>query len=341
MPGFEDEVREIFCKELAGLGSIRADRSGSVACELAGRGPRVLLAGHMDEVGFRVQAITEGGFLQLVAVGGWWTHVLMAQLLEVKTSEGKKLTGVVASRPPHFMSAEEREKVQPLTSLFVDLGAESRAEVEDWGVRVGDPVAPQTSFRELRRKGRYLAKAFDNRAGMGAAILAGQELAKLKRANRVLVAGSVQEEVGLRGAQTLATMVEPDVAVLLEGTPADDTPGFDLSLSQGKVGEGVQIRLHDPSAIMNPRLARLAVETAEKEGIAHQVAVRQSGGTDAGRVHLAGEGVPCVVLGVPARYIHSHGAIIEGADFEAAVELSVALVKRLTAAQVRKLTSFV
>ena len=157
----------------------------------------------------------------------------------------------------------------------------------------------------------------------------------------MLVAGTVQEEVGLRGAQTLAAMAKPDVAVLLEGTPADDTPGFDQDLGQGKVGKGVQIRLHDPSAIMNPRLARLAVETAEREGIPHQVAVRQSGGTDAGRVHLAGEGVPCVVLGIPARYIHSHAAIIDGADFDAAVSLSVALVRRLTAVQVKKLTKFV
>jgi putative aminopeptidase FrvX len=341
VPGFEDEVREIFCAELEGAGKIRSDRSGSVFCEFSGRGPRVLLAGHMDEVGFRVQSITAGGFLHLVAVGGWWTHVLMAQQLEIKTSGGRKITGVVASRPPHFMSVEERRKVQPLESMFLDVGAESRDEVEEWGVRVGDPVAPKTAFQVMERKGRYLAKAFDNRAGMGAAILAGQELAAMKRANTVLVAGTAQEEVGLRGAQTLAAVAKPDVAVLLEGTPADDTPGFDRDIAQGKVGAGVQIRLHDPSAIMNPRLARLAVETAEKEGIPHQVAVRTSGGTDAGRMHLAGEGVPCVVLGVPARYIHSHCAIIDESDFEAAVSLSVALVRRLTAAQVRKLTAFV
>ena len=142
VPGFEDEVREIFCGELDGLGKIRADRSGSVVCELAGRGPRILLAGHMDEVGFRVQAITKDGFLHMVAVGGWWTHVLMAQQLEIKTGGGRKITGVVASRPPHFMSPEERKKVQPLTSLFLDVGAGSRDEVEKWGVRVAEDGFP-------------------------------------------------------------------------------------------------------------------------------------------------------------------------------------------------------
>ena len=156
----------------------------------------------------------------------------------------------------------------------------------------------------------------------------------------MLLAGTVQEEVGLRGAQTLSAMAKPDVAVILEGTPADDTPGFNPDTSQGKMGKGVQIRLHDPSAIMNPRLADLAVEVAEKEKIPYQVAVRTSGGTDAGRVHLAGEGVPCVVLGVPARYIHSHQSMIELGDYEAMVKLATALVKKLTAAQVKKLTKY-
>jgi endoglucanase len=340
VPGYEDEVREIFCAELAGAGKFATDRAGSVLCDLGGKGPRVLLAGHMDEVGFRVQNITEDGFLKLVAVGGWWPHVLLAQTLVVKTTEGRKISGVVGSKPPHFMPEAERKNVMPLDQMFVDVGASSRDEVAEWGVRVGDPVAPDTRFQELAGKGRYLAKAFDNRAGMGVAIEAGKELAAMQRSNCLLVAGTVQEEVGLRGAQTLATLAKPDVAVLLEGTPADDTPGFDPSMGQGRVGEGVQIRMHDPSAIMNPRLAALAVETAEKEGIPHQVAVRTSGGTDAGRVHLTGEGVPCVVLGVPARYIHSHRAVIDMVDYVATTRLAVALVKRLTPARVKKLSAY-
>ncbi|MDA0767796.1 MAG: M42 family metallopeptidase [Verrucomicrobia bacterium] len=340
VPGFEGEVREIFREELAGAGKFRADRNGSVLCELPGKGPRVLLAGHMDEVGFRVQSITAAGFLQLVPLGGWWTHVLLAQRLQVKTSAGRKIIGVVSSKPPHFLTEEERKMVMPLASMFLDLGAASAEEVAKWGVKVGDPVAPLTDFTPMERKGRYLAKAFDNRVGMGGVIEAGQTLAAAKRANTVLLAGTVQEEVGLRGAQTLAAMAKPDVAVILEGTPADDTPGFNLETSQGIMGRGVQIRLHDPGAIMNPKLVELAVATAEKEKIPYQLAVRTGGGTDAGRVHLAGEGVPCVVLGVPARYIHSHQSMIDIGDYEATVKLAAALVKRITAAEVKKLTSY-
>jgi endoglucanase len=338
--GFEGEVRGIAAGRLEGLGALSTDRHGSLLCDLGGKGPRVLLEAHMDEVGFRVQAITSQGFLKLIEVGGWWPHVVLAQQLVVKTSSGKKIVGVVGSKPPHFLPEAERQKVMPVGDMFVDIGAASREEVEDLGVRLGDPVAPRTNFEPLARKGRYLAKAFDNRAGMAVMLEAGAKLATMKRTNRVLLAGSVQEEVGLRGAQTLAAHAKPDVAVILEGTPADDTPGFSPDVSQAVVGGGVQIRMHDPSAIMSPALAQLAIETAEKEKIPHQLAVRQGGGTDAGRIHLAAEGVPCVVLGVPARYIHSHNSIIDLADYKAMLDLSVALVKRLNAGQVKKLVQY-
>ena len=151
---------------------------------------------------------------------------------------------------------------------------------------------------------------------------------------------TVQEEVGLRGARSLSNTVKPDVAIVLEGPPADDTPGFSASESQGKLGGGVQIRLHDPSAIINPRLADLAIETAQKEGIRHQVTVRTSGGTDAGSFSMSNQGVPCVVLGVPSRYIHSHNAIINIEDYLDMVRLTVALVKRLDQEKVDELVEY-
>jgi endoglucanase len=340
VPGFEEEVRAIFCNELEGCGSFCTDGHGSVLCDTGGKGPRILLAGHMDEVGFRVQSVTAGGFLRLVPVGGWWGHVLLAQQMEIRTAEGKKILGVIGSKPPHFLPKAEQKTVMPLDKMFLDIGAESGEEVAAWGVGIGDPVAPRARFERMEGRGRYMAKAFDNRVGMAVAIEAGRQLAREKTSNRVLVAGTVQEEVGLRGAQTLAALAKPDVAIILEGTPADDTPGFESVQSQGALGSGVQIRMHDPSAIMHPGLAQLAVEVARKEKIPHQVAVRTSGGTDAGRIHLSGEGVPCVVLGVPARYIHSHHSVIDAADFDAMLGLSTALAKALTPSRVKKLTQY-
>ena len=340
VPGHEDEVRDLFRAELDGAGEFRCDGMGSIVCEAGGEGPRVLVAAHMDEIGFRVQAITSGGFLKLVPVGGWWTHTLLSQRVVVKTSAGEKITGVVASKPPHFLSEAERTKVMELDKMFVDIGAGSREEAAEWGVKLGDAVAPVGGFEVMKGGKRFLAKAFDNRAGMAVVVQAGKRLLDGKHPNKLMIGATAQEEVGLRGAQTLAAVTQPEVAVLLEGPPADDTPGFDLDTAQGRLGGGVQIRLHDPSAIMNPKLAALAIAVAEENGIAHQVTVRGSGGTDAGRIHLAGEGIPCIVLGVPARYIHSHGSIIEGADFEAAVDLTESLVRALDSETIRGLTDF-
>lgn len=329
VPGHEDEVRAVFERELAEAGEPGGDRNGSVTCEF-GEGPRVLLTGHMDEVGFLVQAITAEGFLRFVTLGGWWEHTLLAQRVVVRTGDGRKVPGVIGSQPPHFLPEEQRGRLMQIEQMYIDVGAESREQVEEeLGIRIGDPVAPWSPFTPLALDGMLMAKAFDNRVGMAAAIQAGKVLAQSGGPNRLVVAGSVQEENGLRGARTLARVARPDVAVVLEGPPADDTPGFPRSESQGRLGGGAQVRLFDPSAIMNPRLARLAIEVAEQERIPHQVTVRRKGGTDAGMIHLSGDGVPCVVLGVPARYIHSHNAIIDLNDYLHMVSLAVALVRRL------------
>ena len=341
VPGHEDEVRAIFVDELGDCGELSTDRSGCVFCELEGEGPRVLLAGHMDEVGFLVQNITSDGFVQFLPVGGWWEHSLLSQRVEIRTRGGEKIMGVVASKPPHFLPEAQRRQVMTIDQMFIDVGATSRHEVErEFGISLGDPIAPWSPFTSMQRGDWYMAKAFDNRVGMAGAIQAGQMLADSSRPNRIILAGTVQEEVGLRGAKTAAVHSRPDVAVILEGPPADDTPGFSRADSQGRLGGGVQIRLFDPSAIMNPRLAELAIRTAKEEGIPHQVTVRRSGGTDAGSFHLSQSGVPCVVLGVPARYIHSHNAIIDVNDYLHMVALASALVRRLDEETVKGLTRF-
>lgn len=339
--GHEDEVRAIFVDELQELGELSADRNGSVFCDTGGDGPRVLVTGHMDEVGFMVQNITADGFVQFVAIGGWWEHNLLSQRVEILTRSGAKILGVVASRPPHCLSEAQRRQVMTIDQMFIDIGAASAREaVESFGVSLGDPIAPVSAFTPLAGGDWFMAKAFDNRVGMAATIQAGQILAQSPHPNRLLLCGTVQEEVGLRGARTAAVQARPDVAIVLEGPPADDSPGFNRAECQGRLGGGAQIRMFDPTAIANPRLARLALETACDEGIPHQVTVRRSGGTDAGSFHLANEGIPSIVLGVPARYIHSHNAIIDVNDYLALVTLTIALVRRLDHETVEELTAF-
>ncbi|MFD2158460.1 M42 family metallopeptidase [Rubritalea tangerina] len=340
VPGYEAEVRDIFVAELESEGKVSADKMGGVYCE-RGEGPTVLLAGHMDEVGFRVQHITADGFLKFLPVGGWWTHTLLSQRVEVMTREGGKVLGVIASKPPHFLPESERSKVMALGALFIDIGAQSREEVERiFGIRIGDPIAPAVPFTAMQKEDYYMAKAFDNRVGMACAIQTFQELAGEQAACKLVAAGTVQEEVGLRGAKAAAEKVRPDVAIVLEGPPADDAPGFPKSESQGKLGGGVQIRMQDPTAIMNPALVDLAIEVAEREGIRYQLTMRNSGGTDAGTFNQANEGVPSIVLGTPARYIHSHNAIIDINDYLEMVRLSKALVCALGADAVAGLTDY-
>jgi putative aminopeptidase FrvX len=339
--GHEDEVRAIFVDELQECGELSADRNGSVFCETGDDGPRVLVAGHMDEVGFMVQNITPDGFLQFVGIGGWWEHNLLSQRVEILTRGGEKILGVVASRPPHFLPEAQRRQVMTIDQMFIDVGAESRHDVvKNLGISLGDPIAPVAEFTPLAREDYFMAKAFDNRVGMAGTIQAGQILAQSTHPNRLILCGTVQEEVGLRGAKTAAHFSRPDVAIILEGPPADDTPGFARSDCQGRLGGGVQIRMFDPSAITNPRLARLAIETAEAEGIPHQVTVRRTGGTDAGSFHLANDGVPSIVLGVPARYIHSHNAIIDVNDYLHMLALTIALVRKLDQETVTRLVTY-
>ncbi len=339
--GHEDEVRAIFRRELDGCGDFSCDRNGSVFCEMAGEGPRVLIAGHMDEVGFLVQNVTMDGFLQIVNVGGWWEHNLLSQRVEIRTRGGGKVLGVIASKPPHFLTAEQRKQVISLDQMFVDVGAESRKDVlENLHIEIGDPVAPISRFTAMARPDHFMAKAFDNRVGMAGAIQAGQILAKSARPNRLILCGTVQEEVGLRGAKTAAHFSRPDVAIILEGPPADDLPGSSRADCQGRLGGGVQIRISDPSAIANPRLAKLAIDTAREGKIPHQVTVRRSGGTDAGAFHLANSGIPSIVLGVPARYIHSHNGIIDVNDYLNMLRLTVALATKLDAAAAAGLVDF-
>ena len=331
IPSFEDKVRAIVARELQPWGTLAHDRNGSVYCECPSKpeSPRVLIASHMDEVGFMVQNITPEGFIEFVALGAWWPHTLLAQRVNIIVGNDT-VTGVISSTPPHFLNDDERKKVLPLDKLFIDVGASSREEAEtEFGIRVGDPIAPDSRFTPMRKKGLFMAKAFDNRVGVALMIESLQELSSEDTPNSLIGLATVQEEVGIRGAETASRVTRPDVAIVLEGAPADDTPGFDKNSAQGKLGGGVQIRIMDPTAIMNPRLVDFVRTVATENGIPHQCTVRRGGGTDAKAIQLSREGVPVVVLAVPARYIHSHNSIIDISDYVAARRLITALSRKL------------
>ena len=329
IPGHEEAVMQIFHSYLEGVGVVQKDRLGSIFCAKNGNAekPRILLDSHMDEVGFIVQHITSAGYVKFLPVGGWWAHTLLAQRVNILTKKGK-VPGVIGSTPPHLLSAGSRDKVMDIKDLYIDIGAETAEQaVEEYEVKPGSPIVPYGPFIPMRNSKLFSAKAFDNRVGVGLVIETLQQLND--HPNTVIGTGSVQEEVGLRGARTVAAAAEPDVAIVLEGPPADDLPGSSSDSLQGKLGGGVQIRLYDPSMIANPRLTELTIETATAHQIPHQIAVRTSGGTDAGAIHQVGRGVPSIVLGVPARYVHSHVSIINIDDYRATLDLLLRLIPQL------------
>lgn len=346
-PGHEDVVRRLFHDELAAASDkhgFSTDGNGSIMCRRLQdpeESPRVMLTAHMDEVGFMVQNITVEGFLRLAPLGGWWTHTLPGQGVEVITADGSRIPGCIGATPPHMLKEQDRNKVMELDTLYVDIGATGREEAtETFGVQLGDSIIPATRFTRLRNPDLLMAKAFDNRVGMALLTQAMQEHCDAALSCRLLGVATVQEEVGCRGAKTAAALARPDVALVLEGPPADDMPGANRDEAQGVLGNGVQIRLLDPRAISSRRLSELAIRTAREEAIPHQVTVRRGGGTDASAIQLHDLGVPAVVLGVPARYIHSHHSIIHLQDYLAALALVEALLKRMDRVTVAGLTGF-
>ncbi len=319
------------------------DKLGSLVFKVRGKAdiPRVLLAGHMDEVGFVVTGIEkESGYLTFSPLGGWFDQVLLGHRVVVRTRKGDA-TGIIASKPPHLLSPDEREKVVKLDSMFIDIGASSRESAEkDYGVRIGDPVAPLSPF--LLQKGNRVAmgKAFDDRIGtfVGLEVLRRLKTQRIQHPNSLFVAATVQEEVGLRGAQTVANLVEPDVAVALEVDIAGDVPGIKPNEAPARMGKGPSILTFDATMIPNQALKSFVIETAEKHRVPYQLSVVTRGGTDAGRFHVSRAGCPSTVISVPTRHIHSHSAVADLADVENAIKLVLALVERLDSKTVQNFT---
>jgi putative aminopeptidase FrvX len=332
-PGFESSVREVAVRALAPLGDPRRDGLGSVLVERPGAGPRVLLGAHMDEVGFLITRVTPEGFLRFQTLGGWWEQVMLAQRVHVVGRDGPRL-GIVGSKPPHVLPADARKKIVEKSEMFIDIGAGSAPDVEKMGVRPGDFAVPVCPFAEMGSL--WIGKAFDDRAGCALVIETLRELGQ-DHPNTVVGALTVQEETGLRGAQTSVTAARPDVAISLDVGIAGDTPGMKPEEAQARLGGGPVALLYDGSLIPNPRLRDLVADTAASEGIPFQYDLIAGGGNDGGRFQQFGEGVPTICLGIPSRYIHSAASVISPADFDNAVKLLAAVVRRLDEATVKGL----
>ncbi len=325
--GGEGPVAQLLERYLQSFCQLQRDGLGSVIAEKIGQAPRprLMLAAHLDEIGFMVQGVTPQGYLRLQNLGGWEPSWLPGKRLVIQTATSR-LKGVVAAVPVHFR--QENKKEIKIEELLVDIGAASASEVHDLGVSLGDLAVPHGGFAILNQH-CLLNKAWDDRVGVAAMVAVLQRFQDQAHPNTILAAGTVQEEVGCRGAATAVERIKPDIAIVLEGPPADDLPGISPDPPQGALGKGVQIRLFDPTIIVPQKFWRWVVALAKERQISHQLAVRRTGATDAREIHLAHGGIPTIILGVPVRYAHSPAGLIDLRDFEAMVELTAALVAEL------------
>ncbi|WP_085509062.1 M42 family metallopeptidase [Thalassobacillus devorans] len=340
IPGHEKEARDVMKKYITPYADeVYTDNLGSLIAKKSGdtNGPKVMVAGHLDEVGFMVTRIDDNGFVYFQTVGGWWSQVMLAQRVTIVTREGT-VTGVIGSKPPHILPPEARKKPVEIKDMFIDIGASSKDEAKEFGVRPGDSVVPYFEFTQMKNEKMLLAKAWDNRIGCAIAIEVLKQLKNEKHPNTVYGVGTVQEEVGLRGARTSAHAINPDIAFGVDVGIAGDTPGVSDKDASSKMGEGPQIILYDASMVSHKGLRDLVTDTADEKEIPYQFDAIAGGGTDSGAIHLTANGVPALSITIATRYIHSHAAMLHRDDFENAVKLIVEVIKKLDADTVKEIT---
>ena len=329
--GFEEEVAAVIRPYAETVGETCVDRLRNVFIrrfENNGKRPVVQLDAHSDEVGFMVQAICPNGTLRIIPIGGWVPSNIPAHKVWVRNNEGKYIPGLTASKPPHFMTEAERRSPLEMSHITIDIGATSAEEaVRDFGIRIGEPVSPDVSFTYDETHDLMVGKAFDCRVGCAAILKTLHELKGEELNVDIVGACAAQEEVGVRGATITANVIKPDIAIVFEGCPADDTV-VEPYMVQTAIKRGPMLRHIDAKMITNPRYQRYALGLAEELGIPVQDAVRASGATNGSAIHLSGAGVPVIVIGIPVRYAHTHYGISAYSDFDNAVKLACALLRR-------------
>ncbi len=327
--GFENEVRNLMTVELNEyVDEISVDNMGNLIAIKNGDpgNKKVMLAAHMDEIGLMVRFIDKKGFIKFSKIGGINDQMLLNQTVYIQTAKGN-VTGVIGSKPPHKMKAAERKKILEFEDMFIDIGAPSKEEALK-RVNIGDPIIIEQEFRELGNN-LVMGKALDNRVGCAILI---EVLKQVESEATLYGVGTVQEEVGLKGAKTSAFGINPDMALALDVTISGDHPGIKEEDAPSQAGKGPAIILTDASGrglITHPQVKELLISTAEEEGIPYQLEVSDGGTTDATSIHLTREGIPTGVISPASRYIHTPVSVVNLDDVENAVRLILAVLKRI------------
>lgn len=306
---------------------IQYDNLGSIVGVKKGTGDlKVLITGHIDEIGFIVRDIDEGGFIKVHPVGGWMGQNLPSSLMVITTRDDKEIKGVFGAPSPHGKTLEERKKVVDPKDAFIDIGVANKQEALDLGIRKGDPITPVSEFTVMANEKYLMSKAWDDRIGACVVIDVLRNLKGKSIYSTVYGAGTVQEEVGLRGAKTVGQMVKPDVAIAIDVTFSQDLPG---EKGDCRLGTGVTLSVMDSSVISHSGLFKTLEGICEKYDIPYELDMLAAGGTDSGELSKVDAGVVNMTLSIPSRYMHSHRTIIHEDDYQATVDLLTHFVEEL------------
>lgn len=332
--GFEDEVVAVARRWCAPIGQMKEDFLRNLYIsrkENRGGRPVVMLDAHSDEVGLVVHSIKPNGTLRFLMLGSWNKNALIGTKVLVRNADGDYIPGIIAAKPVHFMTAAEKETaMNDIANMVIDVGATSYADaVENFRVRMGEPVVPDTKFYYDEKRDLMFGKGFDCRMGCAALIEALRRLDGKELPCDVIAVLSTQEELGPRNSKVTVHHIHPDIAIVMEGCPADDTFTEPYAI-QTALKCGPMFRHLDVSAICAPRYQRWALDLAAKKGIPVQESVRQGGGNNAASIQTALVGAPSIVCGVPVRYAHAPNCISTWYDFEKSVEMVIALLENIT-----------
>lgn len=328
--GGEDEVAEIIERELKDVAdNIERDTLGNIIVTKKGskKAPKIMLDAHMDEIGLMVKYIDDNGYILFSKIGGINDQMLMNQTVTIHSSVGEDVIGVIGSKPPHVTKPEERNKVVNYDSMFIDIGAKDKEDAEKM-VRVGDLMTFNSLFAEYPNN-LVMGKALDNRAGCYVLI---EVLKRVDADVTVYGVGTVQEEVGLKGAKTAAFKLNPDYALALDVTLSGDHPGIKPEEAPVVMGKGPALIISDASGrgiLTQPAVRDLLIKAGEENDIDYQLEVSDGGTTDGTAIHLTREGIPTGVISVPTRYIHTPVSICSMDDIESTIELIVAAINSL------------
>jgi endoglucanase len=327
--GYEGEAAKVWRGEAANFAEVRGDRMGNSFATLGvGGGPRVMLSGHIDEIGLIVTHVDEQGLIHFKGVGGWDSQVLVGQRVKLQT-KGGEIVGVIGKKAIHLMSAEDRKKVSQIKDLWIDIGAKDKEEADKL-VRVGDVAVLDQNVVELPN-GRIASRSLDNRMGAFVVLEALRLLSEEDSISaEVIAVASVQEEIGLNGARGAAYGLDPDAAIAVDVTHATDVPGASKNENgDHALGSGPVITR---GSTLSPFVIEGLIEAADGEGIPYSLeADSNRTGTDADAIHLSRAGVATAVVSAPNRYMHSPNEVVELDDLENCARLIASYIKTLAA----------